>query len=275
MLIIEALLITAVLYIVVRIVRRMVRDVKAVKQERVDSWRAAGEKHGKDCWKAQVTDDELEGKLEWELSHDWEFARKTGEEMEQLLRNTLHIEDEQEIGVICAVNNLRYLLAKEGKLPKTDAVFGIKAPAVTSKYDQRAVRNWENTYTFVKWMDEELRRHGVKAKLTFQYDSDLFGARPVSNPPTLSQGYFVWDVMTTKKYVELVDKYGEELHNAPQNIDELWSDAKQQAAEKKYREEHPPQKTKWYDVELPIYVWVIILLVAPILFLLILNALFY
>lgn len=58
----------------------------------------------------------------------------------------------------------RIRLAKQGKLPHDDAIFGIKSPGVWNKAE---VNKWLVHYDLMIWLDKELRSHGISEPMRF------------------------------------------------------------------------------------------------------------
>lgn len=77
----------------------------------------------------------------------------------------------------------RVVLAKRGKMPLADSLFGIVGDSTDAP--------------FVKWVDRQLKEHGINEKLYFTYRSEI---HPMDNIPKRTIGEYMWDPQINGMY---------------------------------------------------------------------------
>ena len=75
----------------------------------------------------------------------------------------------------------RVVLAKRGKMQLADSLFGVIGDSTDAP--------------FVKWMDRQLKEHGINEKLYFTYRSEI---HPMNNIPKRTIGAYMWDPQINK-----------------------------------------------------------------------------
>ncbi len=143
------------------------KQLRAYDKKYADSKTAY--KSGVARWEAQVVDPNLENELSRRLREEPEFYEATTQEMRDYfgdmfidrIINGFRPTD-------YSTTALRYLLAKRGKLRLCDAdSYGIGI--LGAQRDSTAdMRRWEKEVNFVKWIDLELHKNGIKTELKFR-----------------------------------------------------------------------------------------------------------
>lgn len=123
---------------------------------------------GKAKWESQVVDSDLEDELSRKLKEEPLFYLSTIQEMKDYFGDMYIDRIKGYSPGSYSATALRYLLAKQGKLKLCDADdfgIGIVGAQKDSSID---MRRWEKEMNFIKWMDSELKKNGVKTELRFR-----------------------------------------------------------------------------------------------------------
>jgi len=122
----------------------------------IASWKAA-----KEVWADAATDRAIE------------------EQYEYRLKTTIdHAQIEAEINRICPClpqsernyqGYMRVLMSQIGKVQWSDSVFGIAVPVYPASTPQIICRQKRMEFnSFIRWLDAELRKHGMKERMIFE-----------------------------------------------------------------------------------------------------------
>jgi len=137
-------------------------------------------------WEDKVVDEALEDELGYKLVNDRGFESSVIEEMRAEFGDMYtayvgYMDDHS--------THLRYLLAKQGKVKRSDRE-GIDIAHAGLKEAERT--RWRREVNFVKWMRDELSKHGANSELLvipYVHQNDPI---PVAQLPKYSWGGFRW-----------------------------------------------------------------------------------
>lgn len=128
----------------------------AKHDEDIAAWKSA-----KDNWSDSVTDSTVEEQYEYYLKSA-----------------TDNIQIEAEIKRICPClpesqqnyhGHMRVLMSQIGKVQWSDSVFGIAVPVFPADTPRLVCRQKRMEFNaFIRWLDTELRKHGMKERMIFE-----------------------------------------------------------------------------------------------------------
>lgn len=127
---------------------KVVADKSAAKgaAQKREEWSCA-----LDEWRANITDESLENKLELYVHNNPADAAQKAKALCKFIPDNQH----------SPTTYLRVLLSEYGKIRMNDAAFGIKTPLYVPEPVLEAKQKYRDFFEFVIWLNRNLERHGA------------------------------------------------------------------------------------------------------------------
>ena len=144
---------------------------------------------GRAKWEAQVVDSDLRNELSRRLKEEPGFYEATIQEMKECFGDMFTDRIIKDYDSHYSPTALRYLLAKHGKLESEDAGYGVRI-CHAQKDSSADMLRWEREIVFMKWVNKELRKNGVKTR--FRFDDGSHQEKRISEMQQYEGGRLYW-----------------------------------------------------------------------------------